>query len=285
MDSLDLNLKGSFYAMNFIVAQITDLHISTRTNKNSKRLDDIIYFITHYPNIQCVLITGDLVDNGSDKLAYDYLCNYLNNLQVPYYLLGGNHDHFSNIQRVFPDHSYLYSATNHGDYCLDMKEIPFKLVALNTVIEDKSYGRIQEEQLTWFNSIHDESLYPILVMMHHPPFNKEALQTLLLKQVILDDAIWDALKFEGIEYWQNNSPQWKKVSLIMSSHYHLGINLKWYGQNLVVSPAVAPPFEPLVPQSTLLKELGVFIDVRPSLTLHHWQERQQTFTSEFLGID
>lgn len=71
----------------------------------------------------------------------------------------------------------------------------------------------------------------------------------------------------------------------MSSHYHLGINLKWYGQNLVVSPAVAPPFEPLVPQSTLLKELGVFIDVRPSLTLHHWQERQQTFTSEFLGID
>lgn len=269
--------------MGVTLAQITDLHISSQSDCHVKRLQKAVDFINQQKDISAVLVTGDLVDDGTDLQSYEILRQNLENLTPPYYLIGGNHDLLPPLQEVFFDHAYLKGGEVPGNYIVENKDLPFVLVGLNTVIEEKSHGQIVKEQLVFLEKIHNQNSKPIVVMMHHPPFSAKDLQGKFGDKIQLHPNIWDAFDFRGIELWNAQAPLWTKIKLIVSGHFHLGFKADWKGQNCVVSPSIAPPFGVLVDQAQQLASCGVFITTQPGVTLHHWHSDLLQFETVFLS--
>ena len=75
----------------FTFAQITDIHINSNDPKPLEYLKTSIADINANPDIEFVLVTGDLADNG-DNASLDILANALKGLNKKYYVITGNHE-------------------------------------------------------------------------------------------------------------------------------------------------------------------------------------------------
>lgn len=75
----------------FTFAQITDIHINSNDPKPLEYLKASIADINANPDIEFVLVTGDLADNG-DNASLDILANALKGLNKKYYVITGNHE-------------------------------------------------------------------------------------------------------------------------------------------------------------------------------------------------
>src|SRR5690348_15266461 len=93
-----------------LIAQITDLHVRPRglaayrvseTNMMTQRAIDAL--IALRPRPQVVLATGDLTDCGLIE-EYQQLKAMLRRLDLPVFLIPGNHDRRENLREVFADH-------------------------------------------------------------------------------------------------------------------------------------------------------------------------------------
>src|ERR1700759_5581626 len=96
-----------------LLAQISDLHIKRPGSLAYRRVDTgaalarcIAALNALNPRPDAVVMTGDLVDQG-DPEQYAHLQTLLAPLQIPYYLLVGNHDARSALREAFSDRPEL----------------------------------------------------------------------------------------------------------------------------------------------------------------------------------
>ena len=75
----------------FTFAQVTDIHLNSNDPKPLEYLNMTIADINKNPNVDFVLITGDLADNG-DNASLEQLADALKALNKKYYVLTGNHE-------------------------------------------------------------------------------------------------------------------------------------------------------------------------------------------------
>ena len=75
----------------FTFAQVTDIHLNSNDPKPLEYLNMTIADINKNPNVDFVLITGDLADNG-DNASLEQLADALKTLNKKYYVLTGNHE-------------------------------------------------------------------------------------------------------------------------------------------------------------------------------------------------
>ena len=75
----------------FTFAQITDIHLNSNDPKPLEYLMTSIADINHNPDIDFVLVTGDLADNG-DNASLEQLDSALKTLNKKYYVVTGNHE-------------------------------------------------------------------------------------------------------------------------------------------------------------------------------------------------
>ncbi len=163
-----------------ILVQLTDLHIREPGRLAYRRVDTSRYFRAMVESVlalrqqaDAVVISGDLTDFGRER-EYASLREQIGPLQgagIPVYLMPGNHDDRAELRRSFPEHRYL-DATAAGDamqFAVDVG--PLRLLALDTCIPGRSEGRLDRERLAWLErelaACPDR---PIVVAMHHPPF-------------------------------------------------------------------------------------------------------------------
>ena len=96
-------------------------------------------------------------------------CAQLQALEMPYFLLPGNHDDRAGLRAAFPDHAYLQGESPFIQYSVDT--YPLRLLALDTVVPMKSHGELCGERLAWLEQqLAQQPGRPTLVLMHHPPF-------------------------------------------------------------------------------------------------------------------
>src|SRR5688500_6574335 len=97
----------------FLLAQISDLHIGARPELSYQVVDthamlracvDDLLALAQRPD--AVAVTGDLTDSGS-RQEYASLRRLLAPLDMPLYLIPGNHDVREALREAFPDHAYL----------------------------------------------------------------------------------------------------------------------------------------------------------------------------------
>ena len=92
--------------MTIKIIQITDLHLNKdkefmshgiNTFRSAKKIINEI--LVKERNVNCMILSGDLVDDGTSK-GYENLSELLAEFSFPIYLMCGNHDSVENLKNI-----------------------------------------------------------------------------------------------------------------------------------------------------------------------------------------
>lgn len=157
-----------------ILAQISDTHIKPGGRLAYGRVDtvaalkDCVATLNRLtPRPDAVVATGDLTDAGSDG-EFALLAELLAPLEMPLYLLPGNHDTRDGLRRGFPAHDYL-PREGRLDYLVPLDGL--NLICLDSLEEGQPHGRLAPESLDFLDrTLEAAAQHPTIVALHHPPF-------------------------------------------------------------------------------------------------------------------
>lgn len=213
-----------------LIAQISDMHIKPPGELLYKRVDTAGFLeraVAHLraldPRPDVVLATGDLVDGGTVE-EYTLLRRLLAPLEMPLYLIPGNHDSRDPLREVFADHAYL-PRTGFLQYTIE--GWPVRLIALDTLVPGKTFGELCAERLDWLEARLAESDRPTILFLHHPPF--ECGITAFDGHRLL----------EGGERLAELVRHYGQVERALCGHVHRPIQVRWAGTMGSVSPSTA----------------------------------------------
>jgi len=152
--------------VDFRIAQITDLHIGDeneypfgidlRTNLR-RVLEDI-----EKMDVDLLVLTGDLCLDEPHMEHYHWIKSQLKNLDIPYEVIGGNHDDISLMTLAMMEEDL---STEEGEYYFSDIIHEHAILYL-----DSSKGTLSEVQLEWIRSQTDHiKQNSLIIFIHHPP--------------------------------------------------------------------------------------------------------------------
>ncbi|MPW21818.1 phosphodiesterase [Paraburkholderia sp. CNPSo 3157] len=158
-----------------LLAQISDLHIKRPGALAYRRVDTAAYLARCIerlnaldPRPDAVVMTGDLVDQGEPE-QYAHLKSLLATLEIPYYLLVGNHDDREALRDAFNEREELLTGGEFVQYARDIG--PLRMIALDSMVPGESAGLLCDARLAWLEEQLDAARgKPVIVALHHPPF-------------------------------------------------------------------------------------------------------------------
>jgi 3',5'-cyclic AMP phosphodiesterase CpdA len=213
-----------------VIAQISDTHIKPEGRLAYDRVDTAAALATCVaainrldPKPDLVLATGDLVDAGR-RDEYERLRALLDALDMPVYLIPGNHDDREAMRAVFPDHRYL-GADGFIQYTLE--DWPIRLVALDTLVPGKGGGELCDERLAWLDrTLGAAPAQPTIVFLHHPPFRTHIPGM-------------DNFGLEGTEGLRRVIARHAQVERLLCGHLHRPIEARFAGTIASTCPSPA----------------------------------------------
>lgn len=149
---------------------LTDLHLVPSGQRlygfdPAARLRTVIAAINlEHAGADLCVITGDLTDKG-DIASYQLLRDILQDFNLPYRLLLGNHDHRANFLAVFPD-----AAVDENGFVQSVLDAPAgRFIFLDTLVTDNGHGSLGDGRLEWLlEQLGEEPARPSYVFCHHP---------------------------------------------------------------------------------------------------------------------
>jgi 3',5'-cyclic-AMP phosphodiesterase len=209
-----------------LVAQITDLHVAPDGSFMRQFVDSnellaraVAYLNTMTPRPDVVLATGDLTDHGTAE-EYGLLREILGALEVPLFLVPGNHDEIDVLRAEYGTPAY---ARDSFDYAVDA--FPVRLVALDSTVVGRHDGEIDTGQLEWL----DDTLAaapdrPTLIFLHHPPF---------------ETGVWwmDCIGLTGARELEAVVRRHPQVRLVVAGHVHRPVTSAWGTTMVSVAPS------------------------------------------------
>jgi len=258
-----------------LLCQISDLHIKAERKLAYGRVDTagmlercVAAILRLAPAPDAVLITGDLVDRGSDA-EYELLAQLIAPLStqghLPVYLIAGNHDERDALRRNFPAHTYLRQWAPFVQYAIDAHAL--RIVALDTVIPGQGGGLVCAERLDWLNrTLSQAPEQPTVIIMHHPPFVTGIGH---MDRVGLDNS-------DALEAVVQRHPQ---VERVLCGHLHRSIQARFGGTVASTCPSTA---------HQVALDLGQpspdnFVMEPPGYQLHYWNGKQLVTHTAVLG--
>ena len=193
-------------------------------------IDEFLNQCANDDNIQFVLISGDLADNGRSIPEEHYtvaekFAKFEKETGKQIYVIPGNHD-FGNLgeycevdlakfKEIYADFGYnqaLTLAEGHGSYTADLSE-RYRLIALDSNDPDKSTeDGVTEDRVEWVveqaKKAYADNKYPIL-MMHHNLLDHLPMQRILSHNFIIRNHTATA------EKWANAG-----IRLVFTGHEH-----------------------------------------------------------------
>jgi 3',5'-cyclic AMP phosphodiesterase CpdA len=146
-----------------LVAQLTDLHLSADDPSREALVRSTVEAVAALrPAPDCVLVTGDLTENGSAEDA-GRAAELLGVLAPPVHVVPGNHDDRDALRGAFGvgGSGALRHTATYGE---------LRLVACDTLVDGRPEGRLGDEQLGWLASeLAAAPQAPTLLALHHPP--------------------------------------------------------------------------------------------------------------------
>ena len=193
-------------------------------------IDEFLNQCANDDNIQFVLISGDLADNGRSIPEEHYtvaekFAKFEKETGKQIYVIPGNHD-FGNLgeycevdlakfKEIYADFGYnqaLTLAEGHGSYTADLSE-RYRLIALDSNDLDRSTeDGVTEDRVEWVveqaKKAYADNKYPIL-MMHHNLLDHLPMQRILSHDFIIRNHTATA------EKWANAG-----IRLVFTGHEH-----------------------------------------------------------------
>jgi 3',5'-cyclic-AMP phosphodiesterase len=212
-----------------LIAQISDTHLrgdGTPMHDNINPAETLADCIAHinrlHPRPDVVLATGDLVDRG---LSDDYavLRPILDRLQMPVYVIPGNHDDRTAMRDAFGERDYLPNDRAFLQYTIE--HYPLRLIGLDTLLAGKVHGGLCQDRRRWLvERLAEQQEKPTVVFMHHPPFASGIH--------FLDEPV-----FEGAQEVSEIIRAHPQVRQVLCGHIHRAIHLNWAGTCAAVAPS------------------------------------------------
>jgi 3',5'-cyclic-AMP phosphodiesterase len=246
-----------------LLAQISDLHIKQRGVLAYRRVDTaarlaqtIARLNALVPRPEATIVTGDLVDRGSTD-EYRHLKSLLEALDLPYWLLIGNHDTREALREVFPERAELHAGGPFVHYPVDIGAL--RLIALDSTQAGQSAGTLCAARLAWLAQQLDAARgRPVVVALHHPPFDSGIGH---MDAIRLDPQAATALEALIAQH--------RNVERVICGHVHRSMFVRFGGTiaSAVPSPAhqVTLDFAPGAPATFTLEP--------PAFALHHYDPR------------
>ena len=215
-----------------IIVQISDPHIAPDGTSPGAGVDAsanlaraLAVVIAMTPRPQGIVVSGDLVEHGT-RDEYDRLRQLLDAVDVPVWLMTGNHDDRDALVDAFP------ALDRHRgrwglQYTADAGDL--RLVFLDSLVEGSSGGALDDARLAWLDERLRESARPTMVFVHHPPvatglphIDRSALEN--------GDALAEVIG------------RHRHVVRVASGHIHRALAVAFAGTTLSVCPSTAHQF-------------------------------------------
>lgn len=223
----------------FVIAQISDLHLSTHVPTNTDKFLKVLDFaLTFKPNL--LLLTGDLVNDGYLPL-YDWLFAALDKTNTPYLCLAGNHDVTHEIGHDLPFDKRTFLPIAKDDrlidthrLVIDLPHATWQLLAVNSALHGHIYGRLDDAQLAFLKTHLNHAMPTLIALHHHPtPVGSAWIDEHMLQN---GDEFWAILNAHTTN--TANRPH------VLCGHVHQAHILQQNGGTLYTCPATSRQFAP-----------------------------------------
>ena len=211
-----------------LLAQITDLHAGQMLELDGGTIDTleavsraVAHLNAFLPRPDVVMVTGDLV--AKERLKhYRDLAAGLARLEMPFYVIPGNHDDRGLMREVFGDAGCLPAGGEFLHYTVE--EFELRLIALDTHDPGKGSGLLCGARLDWLERrLAEAPSRPTLIAMHHPPFETGLVD-------------FDEIGLAGREAFGEIVSRHGQIQAIACGHVHRDIATSWRGVLVAVTP-------------------------------------------------
>ena len=258
-----------------LIAQLTDLHIGAGRRLAYRKVDTataleraVARVNAMVPRPDMVVFTGDIGDLGTAD-EYALVKDTLRDLDVPFYMIPGNHDQRTPLRAAFPDAMPIEDGGEFINYVIDAG--PVRLIALDSLDEGRPEGKLCSARLDWLErTLHDGDDRPCVLFVHHPPV------AVGIRHMDDQRLLSGAETFAQIVLAHKD-----RIQAIMCGHLHRPIHTRWAGVPLIVAPSIAH-------QVALdLRDDGpsAFSMEPPAMHLHRWDEKQQCLLTHLAYVD
>lgn len=157
------------------ILQITDTHLAAPPQRVSGVLDTAQAFerqvaaiaeaLPRIGPVDALLVTGDISDDGTAQ-SYKLFREMVEPLGLPLLVIPGNHDQREPMRAAFADLG-LFAAAGALNWVRDLGDL--RIVGIDTLVEGSGGGIVDEATSSF---LADALAFdgPILLAMHHPPF-------------------------------------------------------------------------------------------------------------------
>ncbi|MGW0943840.1 metallophosphoesterase family protein [Streptomyces sp. NPDC002623] len=162
------------------IIHLSDTHIGRVDGPDGRRVDAtdslrlILHELRHQRDVDAVVVTGDLADDGSVE-AYttvrELVGAFARSLDAPVFYTTGNHDERSAFTKVL--------GNGHADAVRDLPGTEraavstiggWRIVTLDSLVPGKVYGRLGAGQLEWLRDVlSTPAEHGTVLAFHHPP--------------------------------------------------------------------------------------------------------------------
>jgi 3',5'-cyclic AMP phosphodiesterase CpdA len=242
-----------------LIAQISDPHIRPEGQLYKSTVDsnaDFAEAIRHLngldPRPDIVLLTGDVVDEGNED-EYTMALGMLARLNIPFFVIPGNHDERHAFRLAFNDHAYL---PREGPFHYVVRDRgPVRIIALDVTLPGYHHGDLDDASLKWLESaLAMEAIRPTIIMMHQPPF-------------ACGVPYLDLFLCRGGDRLADLATAFPSIQRIVCGHVHRFMHLRFAGTSLCTAPS-----------TTTTIDLRLRSDAKPAsfhepraCLLHHWR--------------
>lgn len=204
------------------------------------------------PRPDVVVVTGDLVDHGEPE-EYEHFFALLAPLQMPFFVIPGNHDTREPLREAVRPAGYL-PATGFLQYAIE--DYPLRIIALDTLVPGQHSGSLCAERLAWLDrTLAAQPERPTVIVMHHPPFPTAI-------------TYMDKYGLENAAALAESVTRHPQVERILCGHLHRAIDRRFAGTVAGTAPATAHQLRlNLVPDAPLR-----FAAEPPGYQLHLWRD-------------
>lgn len=232
----------------FSIIELSDLHLLNDPNKllnginTTDSFESVLSLVRQQRDkVDLLILTGDLCQEPT-KQNYDRLFATLNEVNIPFIAIPGNHDVTLELDGDLPFYQRRHlpvSADARLQNCYRLATPHWDLLLLDTSSEGHIYGKIDELSLQWLEKTLAKSDRPCAIFCHHP--------------MVLVHSKWiDAYTMVNADrFWEVIMPYLDRIKALFVGHIHQEMHKIKYGTSVFGCPSTSVQFKPLCDDYTI----------------------------------